>query len=95
MHVPIDTRLIDLFGIALPIIQAPMAGATTPTASDALGPLRRAAEAAGRDDFSPLWAGQSFTLARPMSAAALTLSLAGSGAGREDRGQKIPDTIVQ
>lgn len=43
-----------------------------PTAADALVPLRRAAEAAGRDDFSPLWAGESFPLAKPMSAAALT-----------------------
>ena len=30
-----------------------------PTAAGALGPLRSAVEAAGRDDFSPLWAGQS------------------------------------
>ena len=43
-----------------------------PTAADALAPLRRAAEASGRDDFSPLWAGESFPLAKPMSAAALT-----------------------
>jgi nitronate monooxygenase len=43
-----------------------------PTAADALGPLRRAAEDAGRDDFSPLWAGESFPLSTPMSAAALT-----------------------
>lgn len=48
-----------------------------PTAGTALGPLRRAAEAAGRDDFSPLWAGQAFPLAKPMSAAALTRMLAG------------------
>jgi nitronate monooxygenase len=47
-----------------------------PTAASALGPLRSAAEAGGRDDFSPLWAGQSFPLATPMSAAALTRSLA-------------------
>ena len=43
-----------------------------PTAGGALAPLRSAAEAAGRDDFSPLWAGESFPLARPMSAAELT-----------------------
>jgi nitronate monooxygenase len=43
-----------------------------PTAADAVAPLRRAAEAAGRDDFSPLWAGESFARAQPMSAAALT-----------------------
>jgi nitronate monooxygenase len=48
-----------------------------PTAGTMLGPLRSAAEAAGRDDFSPLWAGQSFPLARPMPAAALTRMLAG------------------
>ncbi len=48
-----------------------------PTAGTALGPLRAAAEAAGRDDFTPLWAGQSFRLAKPMSAAALTRRLAG------------------
>jgi nitronate monooxygenase len=48
-----------------------------PTAADAVTPLRRAAEAAGRDDFSPLWAGESFPLAQPMSAAALTRLLAG------------------
>jgi nitronate monooxygenase len=47
-----------------------------PTAADALAPLRSAAEAAGRDDFSPLWAGESFSLAQPMSAAALTRLLA-------------------
>ena len=34
-------------------------------------------EAAGRGDFTPLWAGQAFRLAKPMSAAALTRSLAG------------------
>jgi nitronate monooxygenase len=50
-----------------------------PTAGTALGPLRAAAEAAGRGDFSPLWAGQAFRLAKPMSAAALTRSLGGVG----------------
>lgn len=49
-----------------------------PTAGTMLGPLRSTAEAAGRDDFSPLWAGQSFPLARPMQAAALTRMLAGA-----------------
>jgi nitronate monooxygenase len=48
-----------------------------PTAGTALGPLRSAAEAAGRDDFTLLWAGQSYPLAKPMSAAALTRMLAG------------------
>jgi nitronate monooxygenase len=48
-----------------------------PTAGTALGPLRNTAEAAGRDDFSPLWAGQSFPLAKSMPAASLTRMLAG------------------
>ena len=50
-----------------------------PTAG-ALGALRSVAEAAGRDEFSPLWAGQSFPLAKPMSAAALIRMLAGASA---------------
>ena len=53
-----------------------------PTAADALAPLRRAAEAADRDDFSPLWAGESFALAEPMSAAALTRLLGGADGGQ-------------
>jgi len=48
-----------------------------PAAGTALAPLRKAAEAAGRGDFTPLWAGQAFRIATPMSAAALTRSLAG------------------
>jgi len=48
-----------------------------PTAGAAVAPLRKAAEAAGRGDFSPLWAGQAFRLAQPMSAAELTRRLAG------------------
>ncbi|BCH23320.1 NAD(P)H-dependent flavin oxidoreductase [Mesorhizobium sp. L-8-3] len=51
-----------------------------PTAGGPLAPVRGAAEAAGLDDFSPLWAGQSFPLAKPMPAAALTRLLAGAGA---------------
>lgn len=51
-----------------------------PTAGTALGPLRSHAEAAGRGDFSPLWAGQAFPLAMPMSSAELTRMLAGTGA---------------
>jgi nitronate monooxygenase len=46
-----------------------------PAAADAVAPLRRAAEAIGRDDFSLLWAGQAFPLARPMSSAELTRML--------------------
>lgn len=48
-----------------------------PTAGAAVLPLRKAAEAAGRGDFSSLWAGQAFRVARPMSSAALTRTLAG------------------
>jgi len=43
-----------------------------PYASAALAPLRAHAEAQGRDDFSPLWAGQGIALARAEPAAALT-----------------------
>lgn len=48
-----------------------------PTAGEALAPLRKAAEAAGRDDFTQMLAGQSFPLAVPMSSADLTRTLAG------------------
>lgn len=48
-----------------------------PTAGAALAPLRSAAEATGRGDFSPLWAGQAFTLAGSMPAADLTRKLVG------------------
>lgn len=47
-----------------------------PTAGTALGPLRSAAEAQGRVDFSPLWAGQAYPLAKPMSAVELVRNLA-------------------
>jgi nitronate monooxygenase len=40
-----------------------------PHASTALAPLRRAAEAQGRDDFTPLWAGQGAPLVRTYPAA--------------------------
>jgi len=43
-----------------------------PYASAALAPLRAHAEAQGRDDFSPLWAGQGVALARAEPATALT-----------------------
>jgi nitronate monooxygenase len=55
-----------------------------PLASAALAPLRSSAEAAGRGDFSPLWAGQAFRLARPMSARDLTWSLAGVASRSSD-----------
>ena len=46
-----------------------------PRAVDAYLPLRAAAEAKGVTDFSPLWAGQAFPLAREASAAAITAEL--------------------
>lgn len=47
-----------------------------PLAATHLTPLRALAEAQGRDDFTPLWAGQAAALAREMPAAELTLALA-------------------
>lgn len=48
-----------------------------PLASAAIHPLRAAAEAVGRADFSPLWAGQSVAHCREISAAEVTSELAG------------------
>lgn len=48
-----------------------------PTAGAAVLPLRKAAEAAGRGDFSSLWAGQAFRASKPMTSAELTRKLAG------------------
>jgi nitronate monooxygenase len=47
-----------------------------PLPYDALAPLRRQAEALGRNDFSPMWAGQNTTGCQPGSAFDLTRSLA-------------------
>lgn len=47
-----------------------------PLASAALAPLRAAAEAEGRGDFSPLWSGQNNRGCRPIGAAELTRDLA-------------------
>lgn len=47
-----------------------------PLAGWAVGPLRSHAEAQGRDDYSPLWAGQGAAACRVESAAALTERLA-------------------
>jgi nitronate monooxygenase len=47
-----------------------------PLASAAIAPLRAKAEAAGRGDFSPLWAGQNASGCKEIPAAALTLELA-------------------
>jgi nitronate monooxygenase len=46
-----------------------------PRAVDAYLPLRIAAEAQGSTEFSPLWAGQAFALAREASARAVTAEL--------------------
>ncbi|WP_287879250.1 nitronate monooxygenase [Aquitalea sp.] len=48
-----------------------------PLASAALAPLRAAAEAQGRDDFSPLWCGQNASGCHAIPAAQLTRQLAG------------------
>jgi nitronate monooxygenase len=47
-----------------------------PLAATALAPLRSKAEAAGSGEFTPLWAGQAFPLAREVSAGELTRTLA-------------------
>ncbi len=47
-----------------------------PLASAAVMPLRAAAENAGRDDFSPLWAGQNASACRAAPAAEITRALA-------------------
>jgi nitronate monooxygenase len=47
-----------------------------PTAGGALAPLKAAAEAQGRADFSSLWSGQAARLARQMGAGDLTRKLA-------------------
>ena len=52
-----------------------------PRAVDAYAPLRAAAEAKGDTDFSPLWVGQAFALAREASAAAVTVELMRGFAG--------------
>ncbi|WP_133500728.1 NAD(P)H-dependent flavin oxidoreductase [Cognatilysobacter terrigena] len=46
-----------------------------PWASQALAPLRAHAEALGRDDFTPMWAGTQRNSARDVSAAEITRSL--------------------
>jgi nitronate monooxygenase len=47
-----------------------------PLASGAIAPLRSGAEAAGSDDFTPLWSGQSAHLGRELPAGELTRRLA-------------------
>lgn len=53
-----------------------LAAPAFPYASNALAPLRAAAEADGRGDYSPLWAGAGAARVRAMSARALTEMLA-------------------
>jgi nitronate monooxygenase len=48
-----------------------------PLAAAALAPLRVAAERRGRDDFTPMWAGQNTRACRPVAAAAQVAALAG------------------
>jgi nitronate monooxygenase len=50
-----------------------------PLAGAAVAPLRSRAEARGRGDFSPLWAGQNVEGCKPIPAADLTRELAGVG----------------
>ncbi|MEM9625105.1 MAG: nitronate monooxygenase [Pseudomonadota bacterium] len=47
-----------------------------PTAGGALAPLKAAAEADGKADFSSLWSGQAASLGKPMAAGQLTCTLA-------------------
>lgn len=62
-------RLIDALG---PVSDA---APPFPHASSLLAPLRRAAEAEGRGDYSPLWTGQAGALARESDARRLTWTL--------------------
>jgi nitronate monooxygenase len=48
-----------------------------PLAAAAMAPLRVKAESMGRDEFSPLWAGQNTSGCKEVPAAILTLELAG------------------
>lgn len=56
----------------------PMSGLAPafPLATAAIAPLRAAAEAAGRSDFSPMWSGQNSSGCRAVGAAELTRGLA-------------------
>jgi len=58
-----------------PLSEAPPA---FPLATAALGPLKAAAEALGRDDFSTLWSGQNASGCRELPAAEVTRRLAGA-----------------
>ncbi|MCB1915625.1 MAG: nitronate monooxygenase [Rhodocyclaceae bacterium] len=56
-----------------------------PTAGHALAPLKQAAEHQGLTDFSPLWAGQAYPLARDDDATAITRQLATAIVGHPRR----------
>jgi nitronate monooxygenase len=58
--------------------QGPLAGGIPefPLAAGAVAPLRKAAEARGSADFTPMWAGQAAGLGRPLAAGELTRRLA-------------------
>lgn len=66
----ISNRAIREIGPLSPVAPA------FPFAATALAPLRTAAEKGGKDDFTPLWAGQAAALARPLPAAELTRQFA-------------------
>jgi nitronate monooxygenase len=80
------TALTNLFtgrparGIVNRLMQelGPMSDAVPPfpLATSALAPLRAKAEGLGRDDFSPLWAGQNTSGCKEISASILTKELA-------------------
>ena len=53
-----------------------------PLATNAIGPLRAAAEKAGRTDFTPLWSGQNASGCQSAPAAAITQALAQGFDGR-------------
>ncbi len=63
-------RMVETFGPISP--EAP----PFPYASAALAPLRKAAEAEGKADFTPLWAGQTAALGRPGGAQTMTEAFA-------------------
>jgi nitronate monooxygenase len=56
-----------------------------PGATNAIAPLRAAAEKLGRGDFSPLWAGQNTSGCREVPAAEIVAALA-EGFGRMGQG---------
>ncbi len=63
-----SNKLTALLGIHVPIIQAPMAGSSTPE-------LAAAVTNAGKGDFMSLYSGQSAALSRALPAADLVETL--------------------